>query len=85
MCQYCEGGKRKKPLAYKSYGNNYSYTDSYLFKINIGNNTLNIKVHESVYHPHKIDDDGDIGVLEDIVNIGKRIKINYCPICGRKL
>ena len=40
MCQYCEGGKRKKPLAYKSYGNNYSYTDSYLFKINIGNNTL---------------------------------------------
>lgn len=40
MCQYCEGGKRKKPLDYKSYGNNYSYTDSFLFKINIGNNTL---------------------------------------------
>lgn len=83
MCQYCEGGKRKKPLAYKSYGN--PYTDNHLFKINIGNNTLNIKVYESVYYPNKMDDDGNFGVIEDIVNIDKRIKINYCPICGRKL
>lgn len=73
MCEYCRTDTLTEPLI--------------TFNVNCG---IMGKIRNDVSVLEKINLDGSRWFLSSELNTGigvkeKRIKINYCPICGRKL
>lgn len=83
MCNFCNG---KKELYIKETNKDWFYINNIFFeKIKItknGNLLINIKKNHIDYA--RLDEDNEPGLLVEDVNFNKRLKINYCPMCGRK-
>lgn len=80
-CEYCKS-RGGKPLYYRGNSNGL---DMWEHSIAVKGRTLKVKVWETEYKPYEIDDDGDFGVFDTRVGFCKGVRINYCPMCGRKL
>lgn len=75
MCKYCED---KYPISHKE-------TDESVQNIEISNDILHINLSKSHYDPNELDFDGDYGVFVTDYDITKKVRIKFCPMCGRKL
>lgn len=87
MCEYCTNPKNRKPLVSKLPELNPIYGKNNVegLEVEIKGTQLSIFMYKDSYYPDELDFDGDFGVFKTDIELRKRIKINYCPMCGRKL
>ena len=81
-CEYCKS-RGRKPLFYRR--NSWTESTEWEHSIAVKGRTLKVEIWESEYDPYALDFDGDCGVYRDRVDFRKGVRINYCPMCGRKL